>query len=411
MDNLSRIKTKLRSTLPESIDRVFEDLADVLIEGTEKHNTFLIIFTEYKRYRRGIQQGTIDEFDNHGKKTWNRITYQLLAFVDDLIDDDLLKESKKANEAKDINEYIENLKDQNPDISYDFGTVFSELIQKCEEKQGVPLSLPIGFESIDQVMTGLSVQSLTVISSEDAIIARAFILNSIIKIGADFNKSVLYISMHHRNIIIVDELVSIYLGRYKPLLKSWLIEGFQWQEIYKAKEAISDMPIFFVDSINDIKAIESTVIGKLLESPIDLIVIDNLQFLKEKDKIDEVLAELKKIAKRVHAPIVLLNEIDYQGMDFGPIVSSKFKDFIYVDNSITIDVPRMRNQIEDRDGHSLLNVANILIEKNERGIASECRLKFVLDTKVFSDHNTGQINYEQLQSESSRNTDDEVIPF
>lgn len=393
LKNLEEVKKELKTAFLDKVESAFVLLSTSLKEGTENYDTFMLLFVEHKQLKKAIQQGTLPEYGNDSEKVRNRINSRVLSLINDLSEEDLkgVGDEKENNNENDLDTYILELKKLYPDRAIAANSIISDLIQSCEIREGFPLSVMLGYTSVDKALSGLAEDSLTVISCIDEEVCRAFILNLILKGWEVLNRKAFYLSLHHRSLTLIDKLISIFLKKDKPYLKRMGLEEYEWQELHDASKKLEELPMHLVDSISTLKDIESTIFGKLLEDSVDLIIIDNLQFLNGPVEKNDVYKELKGLAKRFNKPIVLLNKLNNTDNRFNDIVLSKLDDCIYIDNLLTIDVPRIRGEYEDGIGNSLMDVAYIIIEKSEKGNTDSVKFFFDLNTKVFEEEESESV--------------------
>lgn len=199
-----------------------------------------------------------------------------------------------------------------------------ELDYRIQHK-GEPLGLYTEISALDEILGGMRGGEVILLGGRPAMGKTSFAINLSYKIAKSFleerknnpnsNKSVLWISIECPRISILQRLVAAkipdvwahQLKRYEYGTKSYE----EFETIANIGKEISQLPLYICDdytqTVEDIK-------NKIEEisrcSTIGFIVIDYLQLIdRENISCDEILQELKSIAKDLNVPIFILTQL------------------------------------------------------------------------------------------------------
>lgn len=208
----------------------------------------------------------------------------------------------------------------------------------------------------------------------------------------------------------------------------------EWDRIDKNLPLISDAP-FFIDDTEDLTVQEfRTRARKLVKEGVKIFFIDYLQLMHysgkrfgtRQEEVSEISRSLKKIAKELNVPIIVLSQLNrgvenregYEGKK--PRLSDmRESGAIEQDADIAIFVyrPERHGIVQDEQGHSLIGVAKILIEKHRKGPLAEINMKFISNYTRFEDDHC-ESAYSSRKNESSNGDDKaatsnegEPVPF
>jgi replicative DNA helicase len=192
--------------------------------------------------------------------------------------------------------------------------------EKIEEKplQKGARGVPSGFNQLDKFTNGWQPGQLIVIAARPGMgisaLTKAMILNAAIK----FNQAVAVFSLSQSAIQYISRMITFEAEISEAKLTSGDLEPCELYDLKKSLRNLSKAPIF----IDDNSAVSLTDLRRRilkLKSKIDikLIVVDYLQLMTfqklslfpRKQEIDIISRNLKKLAKELNLPIIVLSSL------------------------------------------------------------------------------------------------------
>ncbi len=361
--NLEHFKKHFRQKLINNLPEALSYLEKKLSIKSPSYTTFVLKYTEYKKWKSNIQKGVLAEHSEEGITIFNRIVNSLYELVNNLTDQDLSEDNK---EISDIEDQAKALAQSNKDNSVKLKEIVSNFLQN--QATGNTSYLTTGFIGIDTLLSGIEDRSLTLISSNDISNSRVFIINSLLRITKNLAKKVLYISASNSKNFIAGEFISINSKLPNFATREPFLNEQDLKAIEKAYSETSNLSVFIVDDLEDSNQINTAIIGRALIERPDVVVIDNHQFINGHTNNSDLFKLLKGISKKVLIPIILLsksnNNISTSELGFQELAR---EEYIFVDNVISINIPSLMGIFEGPNGESLHGLARLTIEKSQRG--------------------------------------------
>ena len=207
-------------------------------------------------------------------------------------------------------------------------SVMHEYLMELEyrmQHEGEPLGLSTGIDYLDEKLGGMRGGEVILLGARPAMGKAPFAINISYKIAKSFleekeknpncNRCVLYFSMNFRSLNIISRLITI----LNPKFCWYDLENYaygtetyeEFEEIANVGREISQLPIYICDDYpQTLKDIKNKIEEISRFSTIGFIVIDYLQAIdKERYSHEEILQELKNIAKDLNVPIFILAQI------------------------------------------------------------------------------------------------------
>lgn len=207
-------------------------------------------------------------------------------------------------------------------------SVMHEYLMELEyrmQHEGDPLGLSTGIDLLDEKLGGMRGGEVILLGARPAMGKAPFAINISYKIAKSFleekeknpncNKCVLYFSMNFWSLKIISGLITI----LNPKFCWYDLENYaygtetyeEFEEIANVGREISQLPIYICDDYpQTLKDIKNKIEEISRYSTIGFIVIDYLTLIdKERYSNEEILQELKNIAKDLNVPIFILAQI------------------------------------------------------------------------------------------------------
>jgi replicative DNA helicase len=208
-------------------------------------------------------------------------------------------------------------------------------------------------------------------------------------------------SLEMSSIQLVTRLISAESEISSEKLRSGNLRADEIQQIHSKINELTQAKIFIDDtaglSIFELRAKARRLKAK---NDIQLIIIDYLQLMtagsegkgNREQEISMISRSLKSIAKELNVPVLALSQlsraVESRGGDKKPQLSDlRESGSIEQDADMVqfIHRPEYYNILEDADGNSTRNVANIIIAKHRNGAVTDIQLRFVNELAKFED--------------------------
>lgn len=171
-----------------------------------------------------------------------------------------------------------------------------------------------------------------------------------------------------------------------PKLRNGLLAANDIELLEQRIPKIADSPIYISDSPNiSLNDLESVAIKMLEEKNIEILLIDQFEYLAEicksdsVDTIAAVLTKLKALALKLNIPVVITMQIEKNKKGMEPDLHSFRKEMIIpqIADKVLLLHRTFNNQKKN------FSSAKLSLAKNESGITGELALKFFPSTGLF----------------------------
>lgn len=214
--------------------------------------------------------------------------------------------------VKQINS-IEQLNEKEQTFSEQVLNTVSALEENYNNKNDY--SLYTGLMDLDNKICGLHNQELTIIGARPGVGKTTFALQIATKI-AEKGKNVTIISLEMSDIQIIQKMLATKTKVNSYKMRMGTLEDKDWSKIAEASTEISKLPINLITTATTIQRIE-TISRKLKnQNKLDLLVIDYIQLIKNKNKfsnreqeVADITRTLKLLSLELKIPIIGLCQL------------------------------------------------------------------------------------------------------
>ncbi|MBP7184015.1 MAG: replicative DNA helicase [Saprospiraceae bacterium] len=327
----------------------------------------------------------------------------------------------------------------------------SRLLKQLEElaqKEDGLTGVPTGFTDLDRLTSGWQPSDLIIVAARPGMGKTAFTLSLARNAAMDFNKPVALFSLEMSNIQFVQRLIAQEAEISSGKLRSGKLEDWEWHQLQRSIERLSDTPIFIDDTPGiNIFELRSKCRRLKMQHDIQLIIIDYLQLMSgggesvksgnREQEISQISRALKGLAKELNVPIIALSQLSRAVETRGGVKRPQLSDLresgaIEQDADIVSFIyrPEYYGITEDETGNSTKGVAELIIAKHRNGALDTVRLKFESDFARFTnlDNNdfsafmmlngedpfkglTPTVPSDIITKPSKLNNNDDAIPF
>lgn len=273
-----------------------------------------------------------------------------------------------------------------PDRSATLGEAVYQVLEAAEQRDGRgPLGLSTGFADIDRKLHGLRPGNLVCIAgrpgSGKTSLAMQFAAEQAIRRGAPVG--VFSVEMSS------DELATRMLCTEADISHDRLMEGFlsqrQWQHLIATARRIADVPLLIDDDGGlDLVRLVSRARRWRAESGVQLILVDHLNLLTAGDRryesrvleVGTITRGLKKLAKELGIPIVVLSQLNRQGArrgDHRPVLED-LRESGATEQDCDAVLFVFREELVNPGDTSLRGLAEVIVAKNRHGATGTVEL-------------------------------------
>ncbi|MCK5822616.1 MAG: replicative DNA helicase [Bacteroidales bacterium] len=282
--------------------------------------------------------------------------------------------------------------------------VIQQAIKKIEEaskREDGLVGIPSGFTNIDRITSGWQNSNLVIVAARPSMGKTAFALTMARNIAVEHNQPVAFFSLEMSSLELVNRLIVSETELASDKIKNGRLADYEWEQLdYKIKNLV-DAP-FFIDDTPALSLFEFRAKARRLkiQHDVKIIVIDYLQLMtlggdfkySREQEVSTISRSLKAIAKELDIPIIALSQlnrsVEMRSGDKRPQLSDLRESGAIeqdADMVLFIHRPERYGLTEDKDGNSLIGLAEIIIAKHRNGAVGDVRLKFQAELAKFSD--------------------------
>lgn len=284
-----------------------------------------------------------------------------------------------------------------------------ERIDALSKSKGELRGVPTGFNTLDNILSGLQKSDLVVLAARPSLGKSALALNIALNIATTEKKPVGIFSLEMSKDQIVDRLIAtianIDLWKLRTGRLSSQEDNDDFNRIQQAMGILSEAPIFIDDaSIANIMQMRAMSRRLQAEHGLGLIVVDYLQLVEPRNptastvqQMTEISRSLKSLARELNVPVLALSQLSRAVEQRSPQIP-RLSDLretgaIEQDSDVVLFIYR-----EDRyqpETHRK-GISDIIIAKHRNGPTGKIELFFDERIATFRDLEKG---YEQQEEE------------
>ncbi|MBT4760226.1 MAG: replicative DNA helicase [Bdellovibrionaceae bacterium] len=282
----------------------------------------------------------------------------------------------------------------------------SELVKASLEKleelyanQGEVTGVPSGFLELDEMTAGFQPGEMTIIAARPSMGKTAFSLNLALHAALNEKKKVAYFSVEMAKEAVMTRLLSIVSSVSLSDLRVGKISDKAWPQLINSAARLSETSIY-IDDTSGISPFEIRAKARRMSAKegLDLIIIDYLQLMSMKQKIEsrerevsEISKTLKAIAKELKVPVLALAQLNrsVEGRTDRRPMLSDLRESGSIEQDADIIMMLFREDYYDRDNPDIKGVAEVIIGKQRNGPTGKVKLKWVPERGIFKNLEMG----------------------
>jgi replicative DNA helicase len=271
-------------------------------------------------------------------------------------------------------------------------------IQKIEElsKRKVDVTgIPTGFKELDRMTSGFQPGELIILAARPSMGKTAFSLNIAQHMALRGGKTVAYFSCEMGKESVMMRMLAAEAKVSMTELRSGRVPDTAWRNLLSAASALSNSPVY-LDDTSAISPFEVRARCRRLKAQygLDAIMIDYLQLMSMKTKVEsrerevsEISKTLKAIAKELQVPVIALAQLN-RGVesrgDRRPMLSD-LRESGSIEQDADVIMMLYRDDYYEKDDPDKQGHAEVIIGKQRNGPTGTVKLRFEAKFNRFRD--------------------------
>ncbi len=271
-------------------------------------------------------------------------------------------------------------------------------IQKIEElykRKADVTGISTGFAGLDKKTSGLHPGELTIIAARPSMGKTAFSLNVAQHIALREKKTVAYFSLEMGKESMMMRMLSSESRVSMSEIRNGRIPDSAWPKLINAAGGLSEASLF-LDDTSGISPFEIRSRCRRLkaEHGLDVIMIDYLQLMDLKQKVEsreravsEISKSLKAIAKELQVPVIALAQLNrgVEGRSDRRPMLSDLRESGSIEQDADVIMMLYRDDYYDKDDADKQGRAEVIIGKQRNGETGTVHLRFDAQYARFRD--------------------------
>jgi replicative DNA helicase len=271
-----------------------------------------------------------------------------------------------------------------------------ERLEMLFANKGEIIGTPSGFFDLDKLTAGFQPKELIIIAARPSMGKTAFSLNVALHAALRAGKSVAYFSVEMaKEQLMLRALASeakIPLGS----MRTGNLGENEWTRLIDAAAKMSEAN-FFIDDTSGLSPYELHAKARRIKAKkgLDMIIVDYLQLMSLKTKVEsrerevsEISKTLKAVAKDLGVPVIALAQLNrgVEGRSDRRPMLSDLRESGSIEQDADVIMMLYRDDYYDRDNPELKGNAEVIIGKQRNGPTDTVKLRWQPEIGLFSNH-------------------------
>jgi replicative DNA helicase len=272
-------------------------------------------------------------------------------------------------------------------------------LEKLEElyaMKGDVTGVATGFFDLDKMTAGFQAGELIIIAARPSMGKTAFSLNIALNAALREKKTVAYFSVEMGKEQVMMRMLASEARISLSQLRSGNIEENAWPKLINTAAKMSEAPIFIDDS-SGISPFEIRAKVRRMKARhgLDMIVVDYLQLMSMKQKVDnrqqevsEISKMLKGIAREMRIPVVALAQLNrgVEGRSDRRPMLSDLRESGSIEQDADVIMMLYREDYYDRDTPEIKGLAEVIIGKQRNGPTGTVKVRWRPEFGLFENN-------------------------
>lgn len=253
--------------------------------------------------------------------------------------------------------------------------------------------VPSGFAELDDVTAGFQQGDLIIIAARPSMGKTAFSLNVALHAALREKKKVAYFSVEMGKEQVMIRMLSSAAKVRLSDLRVGHIDDKAWPKLINTAASLSETDLFIDDS-SGISPFDIRAKARRMKARhgLDLIVIDYLQLMSMKQRMEsrerevsEISKLLKSIAKELQVPVIALAQLNrsVEGRSDRRPMLSDLRESGSIEQDADVIMMLYREDYYDRDNPEIKGVAEVIIGKQRNGPTDTVRVRWIPEYGLF----------------------------
>lgn len=265
-------------------------------------------------------------------------------------------------------------------------------IEEASQNEDNLSGVPSGFTSLDRLTSGWQKSDLVIIASRPSMGKTAFVLSMTRNMAVEHQKGVAIFSLEMSAIQLVNRLIVAETELPSDRIRNGNLRNYEWEQLdYKIKN-LDDAPIY-IDDTPALSIFEFRAKCRRLKAnhDIQVIFVDYLQLMSgpgdnngnREQEVSVISRSLKAVAKELDVPILALSQLNRSvemrsGTKRPQLSDLRESGAIEQDADLCMFIhrPEKYGFLEDEQGNSMKDIAEIIVAKHRNGPLGDVQLKF-----------------------------------
>ena len=272
-------------------------------------------------------------------------------------------------------------------------------ISKLEQLSGNSDSITgvsAGFTELDNMTAGFQPGEMTIIAARPSMGKTAFSLNIALHAALKENKRVAYFSVEMAKEAVMTRMLAVEGRIQLGDLRVGSIDDKGWLKLINTAAKLSESHLF-IDDTSGISPLEIRAKCRRMKAKygLDMIMVDYLQLMTLKQKVDnrerevsEISRLLKAVAKELEVPVIALAQLNrgVEGRSDRRPMLSDLRESGSIEQDADIIMMLYRQDYYDRDDPEIKGIAEVIIGKQRNGPTGTVKLRWQPEFGIFRDH-------------------------
>ena len=252
-----------------------------------------------------------------------------------------------------------------------------------------------GFTELDDMTAGFQSGEIIILAARPSMGKTAFSLNLCIQAALREKRKVAYFSLEMSKEQLMIRLLSIASKVPLGALRIGQLDDKAWPRLINTAAAMSDAGLF-IDDTSGISPFEVRARARRLKAKhgLDMIIIDYLQLMSMKQRIEsrerevaEISKTLKAIAKELKVPVIALAQLNrgVEGRSDRRPMLSDLRESGSIEQDADIIMMLYREDYYDRDNPEIQGISEVIVGKQRNGPTGAVKLNFKSEYGIFQD--------------------------
>jgi replicative DNA helicase len=308
---------------------------------------------------------------------------------------------------EDLNSFLDSVEQQIYQVSHERGsqnlTDASELVRASlahiEHLYAQKLKvtgIPSGFIELDELTAGFQPGELIIIAARPSMGKTAFALNLTLNAALKEKKKVAFFSVEMAKEQVMVRLLASCAKVRLGDLRIGQIDDKAWPRLINTAASLSETSLFIDDSAG-ISPFEIRAKARRMKSThgLDMILIDYLQLMSLKQRVEnrqqevsEISKLLKAVAKELKVPVIALAQLNraVEGRSDRRPMLSDLRESGSIEQDADVIMMLYREDYYDRENPEVKGLAEVIIGKQRNGPTDTVKLKWLAEFGIFENH-------------------------